>query len=256
MLNEGVFRSPEWLIKYVDFELHTGLDIKGKKSRKQIEKERVEATRKLEDEKRNRERNAEIEEERRNREVKIELDNLFSRMVKDFSNNPYKDKYKTPIENGVVSFTYTFEQGDTIKIINNKITYNKGVYTVSDLYKYKFIRLANEIMEKGRVRNKANNRDNEDATNANSRNNSFGNKSKNPNHIKSGLYKTLKDTVKQREDQLKKLSRNDPERVALENELNSAKRKVSEMNSKYKFEKFNNIQSFTLFTESDISFTI
>ena len=34
MLNEGVYRSPKWLRKFMDFEVSTGDDIKGKKSKK------------------------------------------------------------------------------------------------------------------------------------------------------------------------------------------------------------------------------
>ncbi len=33
-MNEGVYRSPKWLRKFIDYELHTGEDIKGKVSKK------------------------------------------------------------------------------------------------------------------------------------------------------------------------------------------------------------------------------
>jgi len=36
MLNEGVYRSPKWLRKFMDFEVSTGDDIKGKKSKRSI----------------------------------------------------------------------------------------------------------------------------------------------------------------------------------------------------------------------------
>jgi hypothetical protein len=62
-------------------------------------------------------------------------------------------------------------------------------------------------------------------------------KSKKPNeHPKEYLYQTIKETIKQREDQLRKLPKNSKEREALENELNAAKRRLKEMQDKYKFE--------------------
>lgn len=250
MLNEGVYRSPEWLRKYVDFELHTGEDIKGKKSKREIEKERKDAEDKKEREARieadRREREAEREEERRSQEIKNDLNNLFERMVKDFSSNPYNDKYSTPTKNGKVCFHYTFEEGDTFEMDDNKINYGRSTYTVGLSYKAKFIKLANEMMEKGHSRKGySKGKSSYDYSGSSS-----GSKAKNySSHPKGGLYQTLKDTVRQREEQLKKMSKNDPERFTLENELNTAKRKVIEMNSKYKFEKFNNIYSFNLFTE-------
>lgn len=42
MLNESVYRSPKWLKKFFDLELHTGEDIKGKVSKREIrEAERI-----------------------------------------------------------------------------------------------------------------------------------------------------------------------------------------------------------------------
>lgn len=38
MLNEGVYRSPKWLRKFVDFEVNTGDDISSKKSLNELEK--------------------------------------------------------------------------------------------------------------------------------------------------------------------------------------------------------------------------
>ena len=41
--NESVFRSPKWLQDYLDFEIRTGQDIKGGKSKRQIQREQEEA---------------------------------------------------------------------------------------------------------------------------------------------------------------------------------------------------------------------
>lgn len=58
-------------------------------------------------------------------------------------------------------------------------------------------------------------------------------------HPKGAMYQNLKDTVKLREEQLKKATGSD--RTALENELNAAKRMLDNLNKKYQFE---NLQSF------------
>ena len=63
-------------------------------------------------------------------------------------------------------------------------------------------------------------------------------------HPKGNLYNTLKQTIKQREEQLSKMSKQDPSRAALENELETAKRKVAEMKAKYKFENLKSYEDF------------
>ena len=45
-MNEGVYRSPKWLRKFLDYEIHTGEDIKGKVSKREIRaREKAEADR-------------------------------------------------------------------------------------------------------------------------------------------------------------------------------------------------------------------
>jgi len=39
MINEGVYRSPKWLRNFLDFEVHTGEDIKGKVSKADVRRE-------------------------------------------------------------------------------------------------------------------------------------------------------------------------------------------------------------------------
>lgn len=55
-------------------------------------------------------------------------------------------------------------------------------------------------------------------------------------HPKYNLYKTVKDTIHLREDQLSKLPKNDPNRSTLIQELETAKKTRDQMNKKYKFE--------------------
>jgi 5-bromo-4-chloroindolyl phosphate hydrolysis protein len=59
------------------------------------------------------------------------------------------------------------------------------------------------------------------------------------------MYQNLKDTVKLREEQLKRATGSD--REALQNELNAAKRMLDNLNKKYSFE--SNIQNFTQFNQ-------
>ena len=63
-------------------------------------------------------------------------------------------------------------------------------------------------------------------------------KSDDPNRAR---YDKLVDNIKLREEQLKKMSKTDKERTALENELDNYKRAAERMKTKHKFE---NIKSF------------
>jgi chromosome segregation ATPase len=234
-MNEAVYRSPNWLKKVLDFELHTGEDIKGKVSKKEMrEKAAEEASRAAEREAEESDRKKREAEEEQSR-IKSELDNLFQDMIRDFSNNPYSDKYHTKTVDGLTTFHYTFENGNTISIgDDNTIRYENVTYTVSTTYRSKFIKLANEIIDKGRSRpsgyggKKSGGRYYGGSSKAKS--------NKYASHPKGNVYETIKDTIKSREDQLKKMSKTDPERVSLQNELDAAKRRLKEMQDKYKFE--------------------
>jgi hypothetical protein len=269
-VNEAVYKSPKWLKKYFDFEVHTGEDIKGKISKKEIRNEwgkkwkEIDTTKFIEFYREVIDKNVyksdlpkiknkwvgDFElwekydiwlskkkvEESRYAELKKDLDNLFQRIIDDFTNNPYDDKYRTykNSNSNDVTFHYRFENNDIVEICGNKITHGSQIYTVGIIYKNKFISLANAIIKKGGRK-----RENRNASSAKKSTNS-----KYSNHPKGNLYQTLKDTISQRKSQLSKMQRHDPERVSLKNELEAAEKKLKDMNVKYQFENLSNFSKF------------
>jgi hypothetical protein len=169
---------------------------------------------------------------REQKRIKEELDELYIRLISDFSNNPYNDKINTPTENGVICFDYTFENGDKFKICNNTIEYKNYTFTVGVIYRNKFISLCNEMTSKARTR-------------PGGRKYQDSQKSKrtydDPNRDR---YEKLKDNIKLREEQLKKMSKYDPERPALENELDNYRRALKRIKDKYQFEHIVNYFNF------------
>lgn len=144
-----------------------------------------------------------------------------------------------PID-GKVCFKYIFEDGSELLLKDNELTYGRSIYTLGLLYRSKFIKLANAIFESPLW--KANHQ----RPSGQRRQNNSGTKSNNPksNHPKWGLYQNLKQTVIRREEQLKKMSKDDPERQALENEYRVAKATLDKLKNQYQFE---HLKSFNLF---------
>ena len=176
---------------------------------KQREKEREARARQWEREereKREKERQRQREEQRRKeqkqKEIENELDDLFNLMISDFRKYPYNDKFSTPTVNGETAFYYTFEGGRMVKIEGNKIHWNSSVYTVGNLTRVRFIKLANEMIRSARTR----------TSSGGQRNYSSGESQRSKQrkshtgHPKEPLYNTLKQTIKQREEQLSKMS--------------------------------------------------
>lgn len=218
MLNEEAkYRSPKWLRNFIDYEVNTGEDIKGEPSKKRaekLEKERV-AELKIQRELRQKERDkAEAirrdqqarEDVRRKRErqeqIEREINTLYLSMISDFTNARYSDKIRTPTVNGEIAFHYTFENGKIIKIEGNNIHWDNIIYTIGTPTKSKFIKLANEMMRKQTTRPSSN------------KSNTKSSYTKSDTHPRGNLYNTLKLTIRQREEQLSKLPKNDPSRTA------------------------------------------
>jgi hypothetical protein len=263
-LSEAVYRSPKWLQRFADFELRTGEDIKGEPSekqkeriRKQQEQEKVEREERerqdmIEKEERERRFKAKIardqwERERREREAKQkkaeqeriekELNDLFNRIIRDFQNNPYEDKFDTPTVGGKTTFKYRFENGWTFEMNGNEIIYTddkyRHGYTVGLVWRNKFVQLANEIIAKGKRRPTSSSGS---QSGHQKKSEPFRETPKTGNPIKD-KYNTLNDKIKLREEQLRKMKPNDPDRTALENELNAYKRVRDKIKKEYKFEK-------------------
>jgi hypothetical protein len=283
-LNEAKFRSPKWLRNYVDFEVNTGDDISGEPSKRKADKLEKERQAKLKKEaeeraaakaaadKKAREDQARYDEwkkqaKRQNEQQQIEreLNTLYKSMISDFSANPYSDKINTPQRNGKTACYYTFENGKTIRMYKNAtdnrycLEWESTIYTLGTVWSGKFIDLFNEMIKKGGPRPKRSGYDRYDSYGKSSssgsgykQQSSSSGQRKTDNtppkwkdHPKGGMYQTLKDTVKLREEQLKKATGSDKE--ALKNELEAAKRMLDNLNKKYNFE--SNIQNFIQFNQ-------
>jgi hypothetical protein len=218
---------------------------KYEKERREKEEREVRERREKEErevrERREKEERERREKEQRQKRITKELDDLFSAIVKDFSNNPYSDKYSTPRRNGKVCFDYKFENGDTFDMCDNKINYKNSTYTVGLIYRNKFVNLCNEIVGKGRTRPGGSKSWSGGSSSGSGSRYSSKTKSNDPNRDR---YDKLMDNIKLREQQLRKMSKTDPERSALENELDNYKRAAERMKTRHKFE---NIKSFVGF---------
>lgn len=224
----------------------------GHKKAKKEAKERYEKREREERERRykeqrereEREQKERYEKEQRQKRITKELDDLFSAIVKDFSNNPYSDKYSTPRRNGKVCFDYKFENGDTFDMCDDQINYKRSTYTVGLIYRNKFVNLCNEIVGKGRPRpggSKSWSGSSSSGSSSSGSRYSSKTKSDDPNRDR---YNKLMDNIRLREEQLKKMSKTDSERPALENELDNYKRAAKRMKDRYQFE---NIKTFSGF---------
>jgi len=205
------------------------------------------------------------EEEQEQARMSKELDDIWHSIIRDFYTNPYRDKITTNTKNGISGIVYKFEDGTIFEMYGNQIHYKNTIYTVGLKYKSKFVTLINKMIDDRRERPRGSGYKSSSSSSSGSgyRSSSSGSSSSSnrgtkankwSNHPKGALYQTLKDTITQREAQLKKMSKNDENRVHLENELATAKRKLEAMRDKYKFENFNYLNSFNLYNESIPSF--
>ena len=280
-LNEAKYRSPEWLRNFVDFEVNTGEDIKGEPSKRKaakLEKEkqdklraeakkRAEAREKVEREKKEQQDryNAwrkQADEKEKQDQIERELNTLYRSIITDFSSNRYSDKITTPQRNGKTALYYTFENGKIMRMYKKAndnrycLEWEDHIYTLGLIWSGKFIDLANEMIGKGGARPRRSGYDRYDSygsksgssgssgrSSGSSQQRSSSTPPKWRDHPKGAMYQNLKDTVKLREEQLKRSSGSD--REALQNELNAAKRMLDNLNKKYSFE--SNIQNFSQF---------
>jgi len=109
-------------------------------------------------------------------------------------------------------FTYKFESGERFSLWENELVYEKTgtriTYTLGLSIKGRFIDLANDIIRRSVNRTVSNPRPKQtDTTNP---------------HLKR--LNTLNEQIKIREVQLNKLSKTDPSRESLKNELDTYKR--------------------------------
>jgi len=238
--------------------------LKSERLKKQAEAEREKARQNMYEEwKKSAKRQAEADQ------IQREINTLYQSMISDFSNNRYSDKIETPLRNGSRAFYYTFENGKVLKIYKKTtrdplddntycLEWENFVYSLGSIWRSKFISLCNEMVSKSGPRPQKSGYDRYDSYGKGSssgsgykqQSSSGQRKTDNTppkwqNHPKGGMYQTLKDTVKLREEQLRKATGSDKE--ALKNELEAAKRMLDNLNKKYNFE--SNIQNFIQFNQ-------
>lgn len=157
-------------------------------------------------------RQRKLKEDAEQREIQNFLDDLLRRTHLDFTNNPYSDKITTDRIRGSIKFTYKFESGERFSLWENELVYEKTgtriTYTLGLSIKGRFIDLANDIIRRSVNRTVSKPRPKQtDTTNP---------------HLKR--LNTLNEQIKIRETQLNKLSKTDPSRESLKNELDTYKR--------------------------------
>jgi hypothetical protein len=165
--------------------------------------------------------------------VNHKIDKLFNLLLKDFINNPYSDKHQSLITNSsIISFSYKYENGYTFTLndkeirVYNRSSENISSYRLNDIYYVKFLKLILEIKENSYNRN------------YNSKYNQYKREQTNEDptvkkSVNSRLEK-INEKITLREDQLRKMRKNDPERIGLENELNTYRNIAEKIKSKNK----------------------
>ena len=158
------------------------------------------------------------------------INKLFDLLVKDFSNNPYYDKLTLLGSSSIISFIYKFENGFKFTLndrevrVYNRIGENISSYRLNDIYHLKFLKLILEMKQKTQHRNTQSKYNSGGKTKEETKVNSTGN---------TRLDK-INEKISLREEQLRKMKTNDPERDALVNELNTYKNIAKKIKSKIK----------------------
>ena len=159
--------------------------------------------------------------------VNSDLSVLKQRIVHDFNSNSYSDKISTTTGYyEEVKVTYVFENGDTVSLCGKELIYttksNAVTYTLGLFTRNEYVNLFNSIIAE---LNKYSNR------------NLIKRPTNKPSidHPKRKLYNTIQDTIRRREDQLRKGDYEEGDKLALENDLNNSRRKLKKIKDKYNF---------------------
>ena len=180
-------------------------------------------------------------------DINNKVDKLFNLIVKDFTNNPYHDKIQSLGSSySIISFNYKFENGFRFTLNDKDIrVYNRdgeniSSYRLGDSYHLKFLKLILEIKQKAQHR--SNNYRTYTEYDFNSKFNDYKKEYKKEQPKEEPKVKTtgnprldkINEKIVLREEQLRKMKSNDPERQALVNELETYKNVAKKMKSKIK----------------------
>jgi len=164
---------------------------------------------------------------------------LAERIARDWKLNRYTDKVSTRNYRGKVSLYYRFEDGTDLEFNNSygerhmihTTRTQKITYTLSPSTWAQMVSLMNTLVEQ------CNNGIAKDRGRTRTKPSGSSSQTTNPhaNHPKWEKYYNLTQTIEARKDNLAKMSKNDPDRPQLENELNVAKTTAKKLKEKYNF---------------------
>lgn len=171
------------------------------------------------------------------------FEKILNLVIKDFNNSPYSHKYKAITINNSVQFTYNFNNGYKLNLVDEYLFLSKqnndliNSFNLDSIQVIEFYRLINKIIDRTESQRTYSNSDYKRAKRKydeyQKESDNSGTKSE-PKVESTGNPKLDKilEKIKLREEQLKKMKSNDPERSALENELKTYKNIANKMKSK------------------------
>lgn len=222
---------------------------KAERERRERERERARYQSSYENWREDYERSRYQSESKDKNETNNKIDKLFDLLVKDFSNNPYYDKLESLGSSySIISFKYKFENGFKFTLndkevrVYNRIGENISSYRLGDLHHLKFLKLILEMKQKAQHRFSERNYRTYSEYDFNSKYDEYKREYKREKPKEEPKVKStgnprldkINEKIVLREEQLRKMKANDPERSALENELNTYKNIAKKMKSKIK----------------------
>lgn len=171
------------------------------------------------------------------------FEKILNLVIKDFNNSPYSHKYSARSINGGVNFTYNFNNGYKLNLVDEYLFLSKqngemiNSFNLDSIQVIELYRLINKIIDRTESQRTYSNSDYErakrkyDEYQRESDNSRIKSEPKVESTGNPKLDKIL-EKIKLREEQLRKMKSNDNERSALENELNTYKNIANKMKSK------------------------
>ena len=171
------------------------------------------------------------------------FEKILNLVIKDFNNSPYSHKYSARSINGGVHFTYNFNNGYKLNLVDEYLFLSKqngemiNSFNLDSIQVIELYRLINKIIDRTESQRTYSNSDYERAKRKYDeyQKESDNSRTKSEPKVESTgnpkLDKIL-EKIKLREEQLRKMKSNDTERSALENELNTYKNIANKMKSK------------------------
>ena len=171
------------------------------------------------------------------------FEKILNLVIKDFNNSPYSHKYKAITINNSVQFTYNFNNGYKLNLVDEYLFLSKqngemiNSFNLDSIKVIELYRLINKIIDRTESQRTYSNSDYERAKRKYDeyQKESDNSRTKSEPKVEStGNQKLDKilEKIKLREEQLRKMKSNDSERSALENELKTYKNIANKM--KYK----------------------